>query len=76
MPLFLTFSLTADDTIRTSLPKEITLVLRSHNALFYTGGLLLTVTSSLAAPPVFIFQMAMLTLICLKHADQVPTPIE
>ena len=44
MILFLTFSPTTDDTIRTSLPKEIRLALRSHKALFYQGGLLLTVT--------------------------------
>ena len=37
MPLFLTFSLTTDDTIRTSLPKEIRLALRIHKALFYRG---------------------------------------
>jgi hypothetical protein len=76
MTLFLTFSPTADDTIRTSLPKEIRLAIRSHKALFYTGGLLLTVTSYVADPPVFIFQMALLTLLCLEHADQVPTPTE
>jgi hypothetical protein len=55
MTLFLTFSPMADDTIRTSLPKEIRLALRSHKALFYNGGLLLTVTSSVAASPAFIF---------------------
>ena len=76
MTLFLTFSPTADDTIRGSLPKEIRLELRSHKALFYNGGLLLSVTSSVAAPPVIIFQMALLTLLCLEQADQVPTPTE
>ena len=38
MSLFLTFSPTADDTIRTSLPKEIRLALSSHKAIFYTGA--------------------------------------
>ena len=76
MILFLTFSPTTDDTIRTSLPKEIRLALRSHKALFYQGGLLLTVTSSIAASPAFIFQIALLTLLCLEHSDHVPTPIE
>jgi len=76
MTLFLTFSPTADDTIRTSLPKEIRLAMRSHKALFYTGGILLTVTSSVAAPPAFIFQIALLTLLCLEQGDQVPTPTE
>jgi hypothetical protein len=35
MSLFRTFSPTADDAIRTSLPKEIRLVLRIHKVLFY-----------------------------------------
>ena len=74
--LFLTYSPTADDTIRTSLPKEIRLALRSHKALFYNGGLILSVTSFVAAPPAFIFQMALLTLLCLEQANQVPTPNE
>jgi hypothetical protein len=76
MTLFLTFSPTVDDSIRTSRPKGIRLALRSHKALFYNGGLLLTMTSSVAAPPAFIFQMALLTLLCLEQADQVPTPTE
>jgi hypothetical protein len=76
MPLFLTLSLTADHTIRTSLPKEIRLALRIHKALFYNGDLLLTVTSFVAAPPAFIFHMTLLTLLCLEQADQVPTPTE
>ena len=38
MTLFLIFSPTADDTIRTSLPNEIRLALRGHKALFYQGG--------------------------------------
>jgi hypothetical protein len=35
MTLFLMLSPIADDAIRTSLPKEIRLALRSHKALFY-----------------------------------------
>ena len=35
MTLYVTFSPTADDTIRTSLPKEIRLALRSHKSLFF-----------------------------------------
>ncbi len=76
MMLYVTFAPTADDTVRTSLPKEIRLVLRSHKALFFTGGLVLSVTSSISAPAVFIFQMTLLTLLCLKQLDQVPTPTE
>jgi hypothetical protein len=53
--LFLTFALTADDTIRTSLPKEIRLALRSHNALFFRGGLVLSVASFISSPPTFHF---------------------
>ncbi len=48
MTLFLTFPPTEDDTIRTSLPKEIRLALRSHKALFYNGGLLFSVASYVA----------------------------
>jgi len=76
MTLFLTFSPKAYDTIRTSLPKEIRLTLRSHKALFYHGGLLLTVTSSVATPSAFIFQIALLTLLCIEQVDQVATPTE
>jgi hypothetical protein len=32
------------------------------------------VTSYIAAPPAFIFQMTLLTLLCMGQADQVPTP--
>ena len=76
MTLFLTFSPTADDNIHTSLPKEIRLALRSHKASFYNGGLLLSLTSSVAASPTFIFQLALLTLLCLEQAGHVPTPTE
>ena len=77
MALFLTSSPIADDTICTSLPKEIRLALPSHNAMFYNGGLILSVTSSVAAPPGFIFQMVLrLTLLCLEQTDHVPTPTE
>ena len=40
------------------------------------GGLLFSVTSSVAAPSAFVFQMALLTLLCLEQADHVPTPTE
>ncbi len=53
--LFLTFALTADEIIRTSLPKEIRLVPRNHEALLYQGGMVLSVTSSIPAPPAYIF---------------------
>jgi hypothetical protein len=76
MTLFLTFSPTADDTICTSLPKEIRLALRRLKALFYNACLLQSMTSFVMAPPDFIFQMAMLTLLCLQQADQVSTPTE
>ena len=55
MSLYVTFSPTADDTVRTSLPKEIRLALCSHKALFYPGGLVLSVASSISAPALFIF---------------------
>ena len=37
--LYVYFAPTMDDTIRTSLPKEVRIALRSHNAIFYHGGL-------------------------------------
>ncbi len=55
MPLYVTFSPTADDTVRTSLPKEIRLALHSHKAVFYPGGLVLSVASSISAPALLIF---------------------
>ena len=55
MTLYVTFSPTADDMIRTSLPKEIQFAMRSHKALFYPGDLVLGVTSSISAPALFIF---------------------
>jgi hypothetical protein len=76
MSLYVTFSPTADDTVRTSLPKEIRLALRSHKSLFFPGGLIISVTSSISAPVVFIFQMTLFTLLCLEQLDQVPTPTE
>jgi len=74
--LYVTFSPTAYDTVRTSLPKEIRLALCSHKALFFSGGLVLIVTSSISAPALFIFEMPLFTLLCLEQLDQVPTPTE
>jgi hypothetical protein len=76
MTLFLTFALIADDTIRNSLPKEIRPALRSHKALFYQGGLVLNVTSSIPGPPAYIFQIAFLILLCMDKADQISIPME
>jgi hypothetical protein len=45
--LFVTFASSMDDTLRTSLPKEVRIVLRSHKALFYQGGLALNVSASM-----------------------------
>jgi hypothetical protein len=41
--------------MRTSLPKEIRLALRSNKALFYQGGLVLNIASYIPAHPAFIF---------------------
>ena len=68
MTLFLTLSPTADDTIRTSLRKEIRLALDNHKALLYNEGMLLSLTSSVDASPTFIFQVSLLTLLCLEQA--------
>jgi hypothetical protein len=50
--------------------------MRSHKALFYPGGFVLSVTSSISAPALFIFQMTLFTLMCLEQLNQVPTPTE
>jgi hypothetical protein len=76
MTLYMTFAPTAYDTIRTSLPKEIHLALKSHKNFFYQGGLVLSVASSISAPPAYIFQIALLTLLSLTKTYQVQTPIE
>ena len=76
MSLYVTFSPTADDTVRTSLSKEIRLALRSLKALFYPGGLVLSAASLISAPALFIFHMTLFTLMCLEQLDQVPTPTE
>jgi hypothetical protein len=68
------FSTTVDDTVRTSLPRETRLALRSHKALFYLGGLVLSDTSSIPLPPPALFQLALLTLLILHQGDAVTTP--
>jgi hypothetical protein len=37
MSLYVTFAPTMDDTIRTSLSKEVRVALQSHHTLFYQG---------------------------------------
>ena len=76
MILFLNFAPIADDTIRTSLSKEIRIALSNHKDLFYQGGMVLSVDSSIPALSTFIFQIALLTLLGLEQADQSPTPAE
>ena len=76
MTLYLTFFPTMNDKIKSALPKGIRVALRSHKALFYQGGLTLSVTSSILTPPAFIFQMALLSLLSLDKTSQVPTPTE
>jgi len=46
-----TFAPSMDGILRTSLPKEVRIALRSHKALFYQGGLVLNVTSSIPLTP-------------------------
>ena len=74
--IFVTFSPTADDTTRTSLPKEVRLALKNHRRFFFRGGLTLHVASSIPAPPGYIFQAALLTLLTLEQLEVVPTPSE
>ncbi len=74
MSLFVTFAPSMDDTLRTSLPKEVHIALRSHKTLFYQGGLVLIVSVSIPLPPAALFQLALLTLLCIHKGDAVPTP--
>ncbi len=74
--LFVTFASSMDDTLRTSLPKEVRIALRSQKALFYQEGLVLSVSASIQLPPQALLQRALLTLICIHQGDMVPTPTE
>jgi hypothetical protein len=49
--LYVTFAPTMDDTLRTSLPKNISIALRSHKATFYQGDLVLTGVASIPLTP-------------------------
>ncbi len=72
--LFVTFAPSMDDTLRTYLPKEVRIALRSHKALFYQWGLVLSVSSSIPLTPSALLQFALLTLLCPHQGDSVPTP--
>ncbi len=72
--LYVTCAPTMDSTLRTSLPKEVRIALRSRKATFYQCGLLLTVVASIPLTPLALFRMARLTLLCLDQGDMVPTP--
>jgi hypothetical protein len=74
--IYVSFSTTMDDTIRTSLSRELRVALRSHKEHFYSGGLVLSVASSIPLTPTTLFQLALLTLLCLHEGDAVPTPTE
>jgi hypothetical protein len=76
MSLFVTFAPSMDDTLRTSLRKEVRIALRSHKAIFYQGGLVLSVSTSISLLPAALFQLALLTLLCIHQEDSVPTPAE
>ena len=45
MSLYVSFFPWMDATLRTSLPKEVRIALRSHKALFYQGGMAFCVSS-------------------------------
>jgi len=72
MSLYVTFAPSLDDTLRTSLPKEVRIALRSPKALFYQGGLVLSVSSSIRLTPTALFQLALMTLLCLHKGDSPP----
>jgi len=76
MCLYVTFAPSMDDTLRTSLSKEVCIALRSHKALFYQGGLVHNVSSSIPLTQAALFQLALLTLLCLNQGGSVPTHTE
>ena len=53
--IYVTFNPNMDDTLRTSLPREVRIALRSHKTLFYSGGLVLNVVSSIPFTPAALF---------------------
>ncbi len=53
--LYVTFAPTIDDTLGTSLPKEIRIALRSHKVTFYQGCVVLTVAASIMPSPPSLF---------------------
>jgi hypothetical protein len=55
MSLYVSFSPTMDDTIRTSLPKEVRIALRDHKDLFCQLDFVLGVTSIIHLTPVALF---------------------
>ncbi len=74
MSLFVTFALSMDATLRTSLTKEVRIALRSHKALFYQRRLVLSVSASIPLPPKALFQLTLWILLCIHQGDAVPTP--
>jgi hypothetical protein len=74
--ILVTLAPTADDTSRTSLPKELRLAVINHKKHFFKGGFTLQVTSSIPVPPDYIFQATLLTLLSLEMTDRVPIPTE
>ena len=53
--LCVTFVITMDGTIRTSIPGKIRIALRSRTTLFYSGGLVLNIVSSIPLTPAALF---------------------
>jgi hypothetical protein len=74
--IYVTFAPTTDDTARTSLPKDVRIALKTHKRLFFSGGRTLHIASSIPAPPGYIFQASLLTLLSLEQQDKVSTPSE
>ena len=76
VPFYVTFAPDMDYTIRTSLPREVHIALRSHKTFFYIGGLVVNVVSSTLLTPTALFQVALITFICPDQGGMVPTPKE
>ena len=65
MSMYVAFTPSMDDTIRSSLPREVCIALRSHKALFNEGELVLSVASLIPLPQAALVQPALLTLLCI-----------
>jgi hypothetical protein len=74
--IYVSFAPMTDDTARTAMPKALRLALIHHKNYFFKGVLTLQVASSIPAPPGYIFQAVLFTLLSMEQMDKVPMPTE